>query len=104
MRWCLPILLASLLTAQQPTPDFPKDFPKKDEPTRLPNGKLQSEEILKEEHKKSLKDVADLKKLIDEFYTDFEKSDRHVVSVPMLKKLDEIEKRAKRIKGRLTRG
>jgi hypothetical protein len=100
---CLTVwLLAAGLAAQtfpgaNPRPD------KRDEPVRLPNGKLQSEEILKEEHLRSLKDSSELKKLIEEFHEELEKSDRHVVSVSMLKKLDEIEKRTKRIRGRLTR-
>lgn len=70
---------------------------------RLPNGKLQSEAIIKSEHEKSLQDVQEMKRLILDFSDEFEKSDRNVVSVQAIRKLEEIEKRAKRIRARLTR-
>ncbi len=99
MRWLLAIVFAVSLSAQQ-FPDLPKD---PDEPVRLPDGKLQSEAIIKSEHEKSLKDLAELRKLIDEVQEEVEKNTQHVVSVQTLKKLSEIEKRAKNIRSRMTR-
>lgn len=98
MRWFFAVLVVAVLSAQE----FP-EHQKKDEPIRLPNGKLQSEEILKEEHAKALKEAGEMKKLVDEFYEDLEKNGPHVVSVQMLKRLDEIEKKAKKIKSRISR-
>ena len=72
-------------------------------PARMPNGTLQSEEILKSDHAASVKDVARLKKLSEELAADLEKNDRHVVSMQALKKLDEMEKIVKRIRGRMRR-
>ena len=69
--------------------------------TRLPNGKLQRDEILKAEHKANLKDAADVAELADQLKIDLEKNDRYVVSMATIKKTDEIEKLAKRIRGRL---
>ena len=68
---------------------------------RLPNGKSQQEEILKAEHEKSLKDAAALIDLAEQLKADLEKNDRHVLSVATLKKTEEIEKLAKRIRTRL---
>lgn len=70
---------------------------------RLPNGKSQQEEILKAEHGKSLKDAAELIELAEQLKQDLEKNDRHVLSVSTLKKTEEIEKLAKRIRTRLRR-
>jgi hypothetical protein len=69
--------------------------------TRLPNGKSQQEEILKAEHEKSLKDAASLLDLAEQLKADLEKNDRHVLSLATLKKTEEIEKLAKRIRSRL---
>jgi len=75
------------------------------EPTelRLPNGKSQQEEMLKAEHRQSLKDAAQLIELSEQLKAELEKNDRHVVSVSSLKKTEEIEKLARRIRGRLRR-
>ena len=82
--------------AQQPPAQEPLDM-------KLPNGKSQREEILKADHERSLKDAAELIKLSEELQIELEKNDRHVLSVASLKKLDDIEKIAKRIKSRLKR-
>jgi len=68
---------------------------------RLPNGKMQRDEILKADFQKSLEDARELSKLADELKTDLEKNDRYVLSIASLKKTEEIEKLAKRIRDRL---
>jgi hypothetical protein len=90
------LVFAVAMSAQRPGVDEPLD-------TKLPSGKSQREEILKADHEKSLKDVAELVKLSEELQIELEKNDRHVLSVASLKKVDEIEKIAKRIKSRLKR-
>ncbi|HKW97152.1 MAG TPA: hypothetical protein VJN43_05420 [Bryobacteraceae bacterium] len=70
---------------------------------RLPNGKLQQEEILKADHEKSLKDAAQLIDLAEGLKAELEKNDTQVLSVSSLKKTEEIEKIAKRIRSRLKR-
>jgi len=71
------------------------------EDTRLPNGKLQRDEILKAEHQQNLKDAAQLSELTDQLKEDLEKNDRYVLSVSTLKKLDDIEKLVKKIRSRM---
>jgi hypothetical protein len=92
------LLLAGSLASQ-----LPQD-PRSDgesAPARMPNGKLQSEEILKAEHARSLEDVAKLIKIAEELEDELIKNDRHVLSISSLKKAEEIEKLAKKLKGRI---
>ena len=67
----------------------------------LPNGKAQKDEILKAEHQQNLKDAAELADLAEQLKIDLEKNDRYVLSMATLKKTDDIEKLAKRIRARL---
>ena len=93
-------LLALVLALAQPPGGNPS---RENEPPRLPDGRSQAEEILKDEHKKSLRELEEIVKLAAEVKADLEKHDHHVVSLAALRKLDEIEKRTKRIRGRLRR-
>lgn len=77
--------------------------PEESEPVRLPNGKTQSEEILKAEHEQNLKDVAQLVEMAEQLKQELEKNDRHVLSMATLKKTDEIEKLVRKIRSRLRR-
>jgi hypothetical protein len=70
-------------------------------PVILPNGKSQRDEILKAEHQQNIKDAADLAALAEQLKIDLEKNDRYVLSMATLKKTDDIEKLAKRIRARL---
>lgn len=70
---------------------------------KLPNGKSQREEILKADYDKTLKDAAQLVELAQALQQEIEKDDRHVLSIASLKKTDEIEKLAKRIRSRMRR-
>lgn len=92
------VLLAPSMPGQvQRVPDTEKT----PAPTRLPNGKLQQDEILKEDHERSVKDAAQLIELSESLKQDLEKDDTHVLSLSSLKKTEEIEKIAKRIRTRL---
>jgi len=68
---------------------------------RLPNGKLQREEILKAEYKKALTDADDLLKMAEDLKIELEKNDASVLSISVLKKTENIEKLAKKIRSRL---
>jgi len=71
--------------------------------SRLPNGKNQQEEILKADHEKTIKDAAQLIELAEGLKQELEKDDAHVLSISSLKKTEEIEKLARRIRSRLKR-
>lgn len=68
---------------------------------RLPSGKMQRDEILKADYEKNVKDAREMAALAKSFQEELEKDQRFVLSVASLKKLDEIEKIAKRVRGRL---
>lgn len=91
-----PLVVGMLVAQARPTEPVP-DGP------RLPDGRSQREEILKADHEKSLRDADELMTLSEELKIELEKNDRHVVSVAMLKKLDDMEKLVKRIRGRMKR-
>lgn len=102
-RIALLFSLALASTAQQGGPPVHTLPPETPEEVRLPNGKLQREEILKADYQKNLEDARALFKLADELKADLEKSDYNVLSVGNLKKTDDIDRLAKRIRDRLKR-
>jgi len=70
---------------------------------RLPNGKLQRDEILKADYEKNLEDARALLKLSEDLKLEIEKDEAFVLSISAIKKTEEIEKIAKRIRGRIKR-
>lgn len=91
-----------LLIAQDPhsppplNPDTPNIL-------RTPDGRNRTEMILKADHESSVKDIETIRKLVDDLKMEMGKNDRHILSVSSLKKLDEIEKLVKKIRGRMKR-
>ncbi len=70
---------------------------------KLPSGKSQRDEILKADHQKNLEDAAALVDLSEQLKQELEKNDRYVFSLATLKKTEDIEKLAKRIRSRMRR-
>ncbi len=95
------LLLAGWTTTAQQRPGRPTDPDHSD--TRLPNGKKQSDEILREDYRKNLEDAAELQRLTDELKKELERGDAFVLSLSAIKKTEDIEKVAKRIRSRLKR-
>ncbi len=96
------LVLTPALPFQRP-PHPTGQGPDEPDATHLPNGKLQQDEILKEDHEKSLKDAAQLVDLAESLKEEIEKDDAHVLSISSLKKTEEIEKIARRIRARMKR-
>ena len=96
------LVVLTALFAQYP-PDSSNPPRREDPPARLPNGKLQSDEILKDDFKKNLKDAQELIDLAESLKMGLEKGEQHVLSLGDIKKTEEIEKLAKRIRGRMRR-
>jgi len=102
----IPVLALCLMIAsagQAPQPPVPGQPSKTEEEDRLPNGKSQKEAIIKEDYRKSLEDSRELVKLAEALQAELEKNDRYVVSLSEIRKTEDIEKLAKRIRGRLRR-
>jgi hypothetical protein len=96
---------ASLLPAQTRNPQQPPSDtnPEDKGDFRLPNGKKQVDEILKDDYEKNLKDARDLTNLARSLEEDLEKNEAFVFSLSTLKKLDDMEKLTKRIRARMKR-
>ena len=97
---CVALLLP--LCAQHPAHE-PSGGAEKRSDVRLPNGRLQQDEILKADHEKSVKDAAQLIELAEGLKRELEKDESHVLSLSSIKKTEDIEKIAKRIRSRIKR-
>jgi hypothetical protein len=91
---CLAVFVFALF-AQNPATDPPPPEP------RLPSGRLQRDEILKAEHAKSIEDAQQLIRLSEELKTELEKDTQYVFSIAAVKRTEEIEKVARRIRSRM---
>jgi hypothetical protein len=92
------IILAVSLTATL-LPQETRDTPQR----RMPDGRTQAEHILQHDYDQSREDVAELLRLAEELKEEFDKNDHHVLSVDALRRVEQIEKLAKKVKTRLKR-
>ena len=92
---CVAVLVSQVLVFAQDR-DREKDV-------LLPNGKSQKEEILKADHKLNLDDARRLVEVAQGLKAELEKHNQHVLSLNAIRNTEEIEKLAKRIRGRLHR-
>jgi hypothetical protein len=74
---------------------------KRDDDRKLPNGKSQNDAIAKQNHEQALKDANDLITIAGQLRDELQKAGNYVVPVSSVKKTEEIEKLARRIRGRL---
>jgi hypothetical protein len=91
-----PAALAASLLRAQTTSDEPAE-------KRMPNGQLQTDLILKADYEQNVKDARELTALAKSIELDFDKNDQNVLSLGLLKKLDDVDKITKRIRGRVRR-
>ena len=96
-----PLVLGMMLWQAPDFPHRPDRGPGDDK--RLPDGRSQTEAILKEEHKRTLKELDEMEKLLTDVRAELERNEHHVVSLGVLKKLEELEKKSKRIRDRMRR-
>jgi uncharacterized protein (DUF2126 family) len=75
--------------------------PEPNKDVTLPNGKSQKDEIAKSEHAQNVRDAQELARLSRQLRDSLARSDAYVLSLDDLKKIDDIEKLAKKIRGRL---
>jgi bacterioferritin (cytochrome b1) len=101
MRLVCVLALAAALVAQQRGRNFPREPDPND--IRLPSGKSQRQEMLKADLAKSKTEAAELVELAQQLKEELDKSEYQVVNLKLVKKAEEIEKLAKRIKDRMRR-
>lgn len=63
----------------------------------------QVEDLLKDDKKKSIKDAEEILERAAVLKEELDKNDKHVISLKAMKQAEEIEKLAKRIRGRMRR-
>ena len=91
---------------------FPQDLPgdstapertdrDKPEDARLPNGKSRADAIAADEHKKAVEEADELVQAAQKLRDDIKNAGKFVVPVAAVRRTEEIEKLAKRIRGRL---
>jgi len=85
---------------QLPDERKPK-FPEPDEDPRLPDGKSQKNAIAKQQHEQALKDANELVSAAQDLRDQIKQAGIFVVPLVSVKKTEEIEKLARRIRGRL---
>lgn len=90
-----------IANAQEEDPRFPRVPRLPDDDARLPNGKSQKNAMAKQNHEEALKDAEDLVTAAQQLQDEIKKAGNYVVPVESLKKTEEIEKLARRIRGRL---
>jgi len=95
----LGILAAGVVRAQTLSPEIIHGDD--DTPKRLPNGKLQTDAILKSEYDQNVKDARALTSLAKSIELELDQNDQYVLSLGMLKKLQDIEKISKRMQSRI---
>lgn len=101
MRLVWVLALVSALAAPQRSREFPRDSEAND--VRLPSGKSQRQEMIKADHARSKSEAAELLELAQQLKEELEKSEYQVVNLKLVKKAEDIEKLARRIKDRMRR-
>ena len=94
------VLIARAQDPQDSTRSLPiPENPEEDK--KLPNGKSQKNAIAKEDHEQALKDANNLIAVAQQLRDELQKAGDFVVPLSSVKKTEEIEKLARRIRGRL---
>ncbi len=106
-RFAVTFLIGSTMAAQQfpgPPDTEPRrrpPFPDPNEDAKMPNGKSQKDAIAQKEHADALKDAGQLIELAQQIKGELEKAGDYVVPLSTVKKTEEVERLAKKIRGRL---
>ena len=98
--WVLALWLTAQAPSQQP---FPPHRPDERPDVLLPSGKSQRQELLKADYKKAKSEASELVKLSQELKDAIDDGEHQVLSLRTVKKAEEVEKLARRIKDRLRR-
>jgi hypothetical protein len=97
----LPAFLLWTLAAQIPDSSQQHQDDPVDTGAKLPDGPSQKEALAKAAYMDSLDDTKKLIAAAEDLKTELEKNDRYVVSLAAIRKTEDIEKLARRIRGRL---
>lgn len=99
-RFLAALLLCGVSVCAQQLPSPP---PGREEPKKLPDGRLWSEAVLKANYEANQKDLERMRKILDSVQEELEQSKGHVLSIKALKDLEELERTARRVRDRMRR-
>lgn len=86
--------------ASQLPPGFPEPA---DRPKRLPDGRLQSEAIIKEDYERNMRDLEDMEKLLAGIHEELGKTAPGKAARTVFRDLESVERLSKRIHARMRR-
>jgi hypothetical protein len=92
---------AQLPDPQDQEPRRRKTIPDTDPDPKMPNGKSQKDAIATQQHAQALKEAGQLMDLAEQLKDELQKAGNFVVPVATVKKTEDIEKLARRIRGHL---
>jgi hypothetical protein len=93
---------ATQVPLEPPSEDrHPPGLPNPDEDRKLPNGKSQKDAIAAQEHAQAMKEAERLVGLANDVKDELQKAGNFIVPLATLHKTEEIEKLARKIRGRL---
>jgi len=81
----------------------PVALPQRSKESRLPGGKSRNLEILKEDFKRSKKDIAEILQLAKELQEEIDKNEEFVVDLRSIRKAERIERLGRNVKNRMKR-
>ncbi len=96
-----PAAMAAQIEEPQQQPHERQGFPPNSEDRKLPNGKSQKDAIAKDDHEKALKDANDLVAMAEQLRDELKRAGDYTIPLSSVKKTEEIEKLARKIRGRL---
>jgi hypothetical protein len=106
------MFVAAIAAAWSAFAQFPQDVPgqpplpehggrNKPDDAKLPNGKSRADAIAADEHKKAIKEADELVQEAEKLRDDIKNAGKFVVPLSAVRRTEEIEKLAKKIRGRL---
>ena len=101
--FCLLAVTGALMLGQDPLDLPPVAPPGQPRDLKLPDGKSQRDEIVKADYKRNLQDAAELVELSREIRDELQQSDAYIGPLKTVKKLEDLEKLSRNIRGRLKR-
>jgi cell division septation protein DedD len=103
LTFSAPLLAAAApqLPGEREPQHGPPDIHRPDEDAKLPNGKSQKDAIARQNHEASLKDASDLVTAAKALEQELKDAGSYVVQVASVKRTEDIEKLARRIRSRL---
>ncbi len=88
-------------SAQDPLPPLPRRDHDHDNDEKMPNGKSRADAIADEEHKKALNEAEQLLQMAQKLKDELKEAGRFVVPVAAVRRTEDIEKLARKIRARL---